>query len=480
MTRYIAANRHSDLSVSSRGRQPEFLNTGTRRDSRGTDSSMDTLLRSFHSRGRARPPDTGVGLIDRGGRLANLRGWIEKQDGKVIGAVGLTGKPHSAKLNPTKELLHELRDKHGRDFEKWWRAKFGHAFNGLAQSEARYLARAPDVDTIRDRLAAAERQGDRAGNAESTQEQKRRIRELRSYRPPTPRRPVTGHWQGYGPRRTQPSDTTPHNVFDPHVVVLATSGRRPSLLATLKLTAALRGLLMRECRVQPPPEWFSGHRVNGRPSADPHLALVPLAFVGSPHADGRIMGLGLVVPFESPPQEVGRCLEPILRDSNTGLPRDDLRLFDGPIELGIELDTRERPPWNLQHETWTQASRTWASVTPVVLNRHFDGQDKWERAAESVKDACTHIGLPRPRDVLLHPVALVEGVPHSRQFPQLTRKRDGGRQMHAHAVVIFEEPVAGPVLIGAGRFRGYGFCRPMDQEQRTGRWTKPNQSTSGI
>ena len=405
-------------------------------------------------------------FIGQGGTMANLRGWIEKQGGSVIGAVGLTGKPYSAKLAPTKEQLHELRQRHGRDFEKWWRTQFGHAFNCLTQSEARYLTRSPDVDTIRNRLAAAEREGDRPSDAGSVGEQKRRIRKLKAYKAPTPRRPVPGHWHGYDRPRTPSPDSTPHTVFDSRIITLAIEGRRVSLPATLKVTTALRGLLMRGCPVQPPPEWFSGHREDGTPSTEPHLALMPLPFVGSQHADGRIMGLGLGLPTKSDPQEVGRCLEPVLHDPDTGLPRDDLRLFDGEwLECGLELESRERPPHNLRHETWTRPSRIWASVTPVVLNRHFDGKDRWERAAESVKDACSHIGLPRPDEVLLHPVSLVEGVPHAREFPQLARKRDGGRQMHAHAVFIFDQAVAGPVIIGAGRFRGYGLCRPMDQDR---------------
>ena len=100
-------------------------------------------------------------FVGQGGTLANLRGWIEKQGGIVIGAVGLTGKRYSAKLNPSEEQLHELRKKHGPDLEKWWRDHFGHPFNCLTQSEARYLARSPDADTIRDRLAATECQGNR-------------------------------------------------------------------------------------------------------------------------------------------------------------------------------------------------------------------------------------------------------------------------------------------------------------------------------
>jgi len=111
-------------------------------------------------------------FVGQGGTLANLRGWIEKQGGKVIGAVALTGKPYSAKLTPSHEQLNELRQRHGSDFEKWWRDHFGHAFGCLTQSEARYLARSPDVETIRDRLAAAVRGRGRPGYRRSSREHK--------------------------------------------------------------------------------------------------------------------------------------------------------------------------------------------------------------------------------------------------------------------------------------------------------------------
>lgn len=281
---------------------------------------------------------------------------------------------------------------------------------------------------------------------------------------PVTLRPVPGRWQGYERPPKDKAPEVPGPVFDPRLIVLDIKGRRVPLPATLKLTGALRGLLMKECPEQPPPEWFSGHRLDGTPTAEPHLALTPLPFVGSEHADSRIMGLALVLPTGLDQQKAGHCLEPLLRDPATGLPRE-YPLFDGQwFECAIELETRERPPRNLDPATWTRVSRCWASVTPVVLNRHFDGKDKWEQAAESVKDMCGHIGLPRPREVLLHPVSLVEGVPHAREYPQLMRKNAGGRRSHNHAVIVFDEPVRGPVLLGAGRFRGYGLCRPMDEK----------------
>ena len=411
-------------------------------------------------------------FIGQGGTLANLRGWIEKKGGEVIGAVGLTGKPYSAKLNPTQEQLHELRQKHGSDFEEWWRGKFGHAFDCLTQSEARYLARSPDVDTIRDRLAAAVRKGGGRSHGRIPREQRQHIKQLTRRLdqefpqgvPRTPERPKPGKWQAYSKADScrKAPELEPHSIFHPRIIVLAISGRRVSLPTTLKLTAALRGLLMRECPVQPPPEWFSGHGKDGRATTRPHLALAPLPFVGAKHADGRIMGLAMILPRERADKDAGSLLGPVLHPTDTGQPREH-RLFDGDwFECRLELDIRETSPLNLRPDTWTRPSRVWASVTPVVLNRHFDGPGRWELAAESVKDACEHIGLPRPDEVLLHPVSLVEGVPHAREFPPLRRKSDGGQRNHAHAVMTFEQPVLGPVLVGAGRFRGYGLCRPHD------------------
>jgi imidazolonepropionase-like amidohydrolase len=56
-------------------------------------------------------------------------------------------------LSPTQ--LRELREKHGKELENWWQAHFGHRFDCLTQSEARYLARSENADTIRDRIVAA-------------------------------------------------------------------------------------------------------------------------------------------------------------------------------------------------------------------------------------------------------------------------------------------------------------------------------------
>jgi len=283
-------------------------------------------------------------------------------------------------------------------------------------------------------------------------------KEPKSLRPDEP-----GVWQGYRRVKDSGAESQPealYSVFDPNLIILKLTGKRLGLHSTLRLTQALRGALLKD-RVQPLPEWLCGHTLDGASSLSPHIALLPMPFVGAEHADGRILGVALALPGNVDKQEAAQLLEPWLRDAEDWQPRK-IKLFDGQwLECTAELDIRESPPWSLKSDTCTRRCEVWASVTPVVLDRHFDGPDKWEKVAESVKDACERIGLPRPVDVLLHPVSMFEGVPRSNEFPYMIRKKDGGRLHHAHAVIRFDENVRGPVLIGAGRFRGYGLCRPL-------------------
>ena len=94
-------------------------------------------------------------FVGQGGTLANLIGFIHAGGGIVTGATVLTGKPYSVKLAPDNDLIQLLRNKHGIELEGWWQQITGFGFDCLTRSEARYLEKTPDADSIRSRLVAA-------------------------------------------------------------------------------------------------------------------------------------------------------------------------------------------------------------------------------------------------------------------------------------------------------------------------------------
>ena len=95
-------------------------------------------------------------FIGQGGTVASIKGYIESEGGIVTGVSTLTGQRRSATITLSNDTLVKLRDKH-EDLEQWWYQVFGYGFEFLTESEARYLIRSQDADTIRDRLAQAAR-----------------------------------------------------------------------------------------------------------------------------------------------------------------------------------------------------------------------------------------------------------------------------------------------------------------------------------
>src|SRR5690606_29148997 len=121
----------------------------------------------------------------------------------------------------------------------------------------------------------------------------------------------------------------------------------------------------------PVPSYISGHEPDGRPAVAPHMAFLPLAFVGDRHGDGGIRGLAIALPRTLGEAERQRCLEavlPLVSRPDDGKP--------GHLRMGtlgrwrIEPVITELPLKTLRAETWTKPAQCWASVTPVVFDRY--------------------------------------------------------------------------------------------------------------
>lgn len=281
------------------------------------------------------------------------------------------------------------------------------------------------------------------------------------------RRPERSRWVAYARPQSGGQPDTPHNVFQDRLLVLRRMyGRQMGLESTLMLSQKLRNTIIKHCP-EPVPEWVSGHTADGSPSQEPHLAFLPIAFVGREYADGHLLGLALAVPKGIDQREIARHLNPVIGYEEDGSPRR-VHLYDGAnFEWLLEMEDRASPPLALRSDSWTRPARHWATVTPIVFDRHPKGRDKerhTEQMERMVAEACERIGLPRPEFVVLNQVSQHMGVPHSCRFPAIRRKSGNGRLQHLHAMVIFAEPVAGPVILGAGRYRGYGLCRPVQRD----------------
>ena len=109
----------------------------------------------------------------------------------------------------------------------------------------------------------------------------------------------------------------------------------------------------------------------------------------------------------------------------------------------------------------------WATATPIVLDRHLKRGDDDETLRRIIARACGHAGLPRPARIGTGRLSAVRGMPPARPLrggPPWARwrlPRSAASRQLTHAVIEFTEPVAGPVLIGAGRYAGLGLCRAI-------------------
>ncbi|WP_419907195.1 type I-U CRISPR-associated protein Csb2 [Candidatus Poriferisodalis sp.] len=248
--------------------------------------------------------------------------------------------------------------------------------------------------------------------------------------------------------------------------------RRMPMTRTVELTEALRGAVFHHAE-DPLPEGLSGHRSNSSPSRDPHVAFLSLPNVGHAHADGRVMGLAVLLPEgldELAARAAYRAIGRWEQSEPPGLCR--LTLARGDV---IDLQ-RKQPPFelsSLRSGTWARASRSWASATPIALpknpGRLARGSPSarakaWAAAEAQVRQSCVHVGLPEPEAVAVSLDPLIAGVRGAAAYPafvQGTRRGEGVRRRLVHAAVRFGQEIQGPLTVGSGRFLGLGLMRPV-------------------
>ena len=226
--------------------------------------------------------------------------------------------------------------------------------------------------------------------------------------------------------------------------VLAVAGAAPAPESFPLVAKAVRSAIV-DGAGRHAPEAISGIAPGGGPSQRPHMAIVPMLNVGWRHSDGGLLGLSVVMP----PAAGRGSAEQGMVDAALGNMIGPERGIDLPGGLRLHLEPAG-DRLSLQAGRYTGTSRAWVTATPIAVDRHAKpGRDQGIGIADSVE----RMGLPRPASVTASRGGLSQGVLHAARWV-----RHAGRGGLWHARIEFGEAVTGPVMVGAGRYRGLGLC----------------------
>ena len=256
------------------------------------------------------------------------------------------------------------------------------------------------------------------------------------------------------------------------VFEFAHNSRAMPAFRAVELATTMRRAVFRYAE-DPIPEALSGHGSQGAPSAAPHVAFLPLPYVGFEHADGRLLGIAVSVP-KSSDSISRRTLYRAIGTWEQAVSPNFLKLTLG-LQGVVEMSRLHGPAplISLRPGVWHRPSRRWVSATPIALPRHpgrlgsgtaAARAKAWQQAEAAVRTACAHVGLPEPARVSVSLDAFIVGARPARRFPAFNQNgRDGRLVMRqlVHAALTFERPVAGPLMLGTGRFLGLGLMQPQ-------------------
>ncbi|HOI53944.1 MAG TPA: type I-U CRISPR-associated protein Csb2 [Phycisphaerae bacterium] len=198
----------------------------------------------------------------------------------------------------------------------------------------------------------------------------------------------------------------------------------------------------------------------------PRLSVLPLPSVGHRHSDGLIRRVILAEPFGG---DGALC-----RLLWQALPDMVLRPASGDEDLPGETFMTQLSPNDrfLRYYAPTHRSaRVWASVTPVLLPGYDDRRQhrgnhlkRLARSEQLLCKALSQAGLDIPARMEMTRVPWWPGSLHARDYTVREKLQHYPRY---HVRLSFDEPISGPLAVGAGRHTGFGvFAACEDQGDR--------------
>lgn len=187
--------------------------------------------------------------------------------------------------------------------------------------------------------------------------------------------------------------------------------------------------------------------------------LLPLPSSGHEHTDPSIRRLLLEVP------------------AGCSVSVQDLDWAFGTLSP-YDPETGELLGWRLERASerdivlghYTARVRRWRTLTPMVLpvlrERGGEGRDRRnavEQMSLSVRQALRHAGLRiEPSEIRVQPEPFRRRGARADAFAAPDRLKGAAC---AHVELVFSSPVAGPLILGNGRFRGLGLFEPVTERR---------------
>ena len=198
--------------------------------------------------------------------------------------------------------------------------------------------------------------------------------------------------------------------------------------------------------------FVAGHRSEGQ-NDHRQFSYVPLPSIGHEHADAMIRRVMVAAPFG--------C-EAELYHLAAQLDGEQLRPEGGAA--GPILDRVRSDAVTRQYLGW---SKVWASVTPIILPGHDD--HKSGKTIKLIKRALAQSGIEQRCRFTWGALPYFNNCLTASKYDRNGRRTGYFRPDHlsgltaVHIRITFEHPVAGPLMIGAGRHCGLGVLAAMDQ-----------------
>lgn len=208
-------------------------------------------------------------------------------------------------------------------------------------------------------------------------------------------------------------------------------------------------------------QYVAGHRDKTAEAPHTQFSYIPLQSIGMAHTDPAVRRVMIVAPLgdEVWVKHLARHLD--------GQQLKQLPDTTPKLPCGTRLERIADNRKDGVRDTYLRTSRSWASVTPVILPGHDDR--KPAKTRKLIQKALAQSGIDQLCEFEWSAFSQFRKMLGAHKYVRDESAKDGKRQINyvrpdhlldrtaVHVRLSFRDPVPGPITIGSGRHCGFGL-----------------------